>query len=76
MTRDIVKSRLIHVSEWVIRSQVPSMEKGSSTKWWLAFFVIYIAPHLNYNNKKGLRYSQASMETLQDNIIYFFFFKL
>jgi len=40
MTRDIVKSRLIHESEWVIRSQPPFffsyMGKGSSTIRWLA----------------------------------------
>ena len=38
MTRGIVKSRLIHESEWVIRIQAPYyMEKGSSTRCWLAF---------------------------------------
>ena len=36
MTPGIVKSRLMHVSEWVIRIQGPNMDKGSSTRGWLA----------------------------------------
>jgi hypothetical protein len=53
MTRGIVKSRLMYERKWVIRSQAPFGER----------FIDYKVVGAS------LRYSQASMETLQDNIV-------
>jgi len=82
MTRGMVKSGLIRESKWVIRSQAPHViivfitkviivVCSSSTRCWLAFFVRLVDDrnHVYVNDKISLRYSQASPEKVQDNIV-------
>ena len=56
MTRGIVKSRLMHEKKWMGNLQPSSILYGER-------FIDYKVVGAS------LRYSQASMETLQDNIV-------
>lgn len=56
MTRGIVKSRLIHEKKWMGNPHPSSILDGER-------FIDYKVVGAS------LRYSQASMETLQDNIV-------